>query len=773
MAAKIKQLTTRKDVNCPIFGSPSPLPDNVLPTYQDVLKFYLFQRNLMKLSSTSKEPLVADISETVCEKIEEIWHRASIPIVSRKRVLQLLCRYRGKYMKLLKPFKGRQQEGKYKEKLSRFREEGKTSLFDIAACKCKFDLCKCDKLRKVPAGEQMFLNDQRNLRIMFIGRVDIATTKKINRNLKRKRAEKERAERHIMFADICEATKQNCDSQPESDPEADDNITLSELKDRHSTISDSDDDIPLSEVRGNHTRKSNQTPNSLKPKKKRLKVHLPTLARACDRHQVSDRAAAAIASAVLQDFGVITQEETSSVIDRSKVRRARQAKRQSIQKTDLDGVVRSLYFDGRKDSTITIMKHGSRWYKRKVMEEHLSLVEEPGSKYIGHVAPLSGTAKDAKLSIMTFLKDRYKCLDKLVAIGCDGTNANTGRIGGTIRLIELELEKPLQWLVCQLHANELPLRHLLKYIDGATSGPRAFSGPLGRQLVSCEKLPVAVFQAVDGELPELNDVDLSTDQRYLYDMCQAVILGKCSMELSRKDPGAISHARWLTTANRLLRLYVSTKEPSVNLTTIVTYIIKVYAPMWFAIKINCSCKDGAKHVLNTIMKSRYLSQEHKAIVDPVISRNAFFAHPENILLCMVTDHREHIRELGLRRILKARSQNSGGKGVRQFIVPDLNFNAEDYFDLIDWQKTVITEPPVLTDISENDIKMFVAIGAAPVIDFPKYPCHTQAVERCVKLVTEASSAVCGAKSRDGFIRVRLESREKMPYFNTKADYTCC
>src|SRR5688572_17550599 len=120
-------------------------------------------------------------------------------------------------MKLLKPFKGRQQDGKYKEKLSRFREEGKTSLIKI---------------------------------------IEI----KIKRNLKRKRAEKERAERHIMFADICEATKQNCDSQPESDPEADDNITLSELKDKHITISDLDDDIPLSEVRGNHTRKSNQTP---------------------------------------------------------------------------------------------------------------------------------------------------------------------------------------------------------------------------------------------------------------------------------------------------------------------------------------------------------------------------------------------------------------------------------------------------------------------------------------------------------------------------------
>ncbi|KAF2903508.1 hypothetical protein ILUMI_02675 [Ignelater luminosus] len=36
------------------------------------------------------------------------------------------------------------------------------------------------------------------------------------------------------------------------------------------------------------------------------------------------------------------------------------------------------------------------------------------------------------------------------------------------------------------------------------------------------------------------------------------------------------------------------------------------------------------------------------------------------------------------------------------------------------------------------------------------PCHTQAVERCIKLVTEASQAVCGDDVRDGFIGVRLK-----------------
>nr|CAI5825575.1 unnamed protein product [Callosobruchus analis] len=36
--------------------------------------------------------------------------------------------------------------------------------------------------------------------------------------------------------------------------------------------------------------------------------------------------------------------------------------------------------------------------------------------------------------------------------------------------------------------------------------------------------------------------------------------------------------------------------------------------------------------------------------------------------------------------------------------------------------------------------------------FKKFPYHTQDIERCVKLVMEVSSAVCGQVSRDGFIR---------------------
>ena len=82
----------------------------------------------------------------------------------------------------------------------------------------------------------------------------------------------------------------------------------------------------------------------------------------------------------------------------------------------------------------------------------------------------------------------------------------------------------------------------------------------------------------------------------------------------------------------------------------------------------------------------------------------------------------------------------------------------------------MTEPLPTLSISDDALKLFVANESEPVIDFSRFPCHTEAVERCVKLVTESSSNLCGAEARDGFIRTRVAARAIMPCFNTKADY---
>ena len=79
-------------------------------------------------------------------------------------------------------------------------------------------------------------------------------------------------------------------------------------------------------------------------------------------------------------------------------------------------------------------------------------------------------------------------------------------------------------------------------------------------------------------------------------------------------------------------------------------------------------------------------------------------------------------------------------------------------------------PPILSDISEEELKSLIAGNAPPVLEFESFPCHTQSVEKCVKLVTEAAAAVCEENNRDGFKRARLQSRELMPQFETKMDY---
>ena len=91
-------------------------------------------------------------------------------------------------------------------------------------------------------------------------------------------------------------------------------------------------------------------------------------------------------------------------------------------------------------------------------------------------------------------------------------------------MFENHLGRKLIWLICALHKNELPLKHLMIELDGQTTSNNKFSGPV-------EKIvdKVAKFRVKDN-IPKLNakielielreDVikSLSHDQKYLYDI---------------------------------------------------------------------------------------------------------------------------------------------------------------------------------------------------------------------------------------------------------------
>jgi len=139
---------------------------------------------------------------------------------------------------------------------------------------------------------------------------------------------------------------------------------------------------------------------------------------------------------------------------------------------------------------------------------------------------------------------------------------------------------------------------------------------------------------------------------------------------------------------------------------------------------------------------------------------------------MLTDKRTHIRALGIRRVIKARESGEtvGHVGIRKFDIPKINFEANDYIELIDWSSSEVTPPPILNDVTTEDLKSMLEEPIPIDWTFTKFPCHTQAVERTVKLVTEASKKVCGHNKRDGFIRSTLKSRKAMPEFRSKRQY---
>ena len=167
----------------------------------------------------------------------------------------------------------------------------------------------------------------------------------------------------------------------------------------------------------------------------------------------------------------------------------------------------------------------------------------------------------------------------------------TGINKGCIKKLEEALQRPLQRVVCLLHTNELPLRHVFVELDGSTKNPNAFAGPIGEKLDSIvSQWPVVAFKSISNpHFPMLpNDVleDLSTDQYYGYKICWSVICGEVDDDLRLHDIGPLVHSRWLTLARRILRLYLytATENPSKNVITLAQFCLKVYFPTWFEIK---------------------------------------------------------------------------------------------------------------------------------------------------------------------------------------------
>lgn len=145
---------------------------------------------------------------------------------------------------------------------------------------------------------------------------------------------------------------------------------------------------------------------------------------------------------------------------------------------------------------------------------------------------------------------------------------------------------------------------------------------------------------------------------------------------------------------------------------------------------------------------RYLATKLKTIINSVIQRNSYFAHPKNLFLAMLTDSQKTYSRISCPSYFESYIKTNK---TRLYKFPNINRNVSSYIDLIDLQQN-ITEPLILKIIYNANIQLLVKQKKAGDISLLRLPCHTQVVKRTVKTVTEASSILCSKYEKKGFIK---------------------
>ncbi|XP_031621365.1 uncharacterized protein LOC116339554 [Contarinia nasturtii] len=685
------------------FGVSCDLSGLNLPTIQDILRYYFFLTERAKIQN--KIFSYKTFTPHVIDKLIEIWSKLDIEITHIKSIAKKLNTLLDKY----------QTEDKHKTTSSTYAAfvQFTKELFYIGKCECdlKAALCSCGL---IPENLKEFMMDQHNERKSTIP--EYVT---------------EIEEQVPTTSTIIQTANDSRD--PEDDMEFDD---------EQSVGSDEQDLSPT--TRGTYM----------------------NFAMMCDRFGVSDRIASALATSLMKDIGEKDDRGNLVIMDKSKVRREKAKSRQEVlrKRYDASNLI-AFSFDGRKNDSLTMEKIDKKFHPRKriMKESHLVVLKEPNSQLLGYTKVENEDSEHKVIKLNEFFVDKAISLDSLIGICCDGEPANTDIRNGILRRFETQLNRPLHWFVCLLHFNELPLRHLFDTLEkSSATGPRT-TGTLNKQIETCENLPpVNDFEVIALEnIPDLGAVELTTDAIYLYRMVHAISSGAVSADLANIKPGPIAHSRWLTKASRLLRLYVTTNNPSKNLKILANYIMKVYTPMYFNIKHYNSVVYGSVLFCKFIRWTQYLDSNLRGIVNNVVKDNAYYAHSENILLAMLFDDEKKIRDLAVKKILHYRNHVEDPMQLRVYKKPMINFNCVDYMNMIDLNDdSILFEPPFTLSIPYEQLQQYLKNNDLPLPD-PKIPLHIQETEKHVPLLASLSKRVL-EQDREGVVSVTLERREKFP-----------
>lgn len=433
-----------------MFFNARDLRKSQLPTDQDIMEYLLFFFNQSAQSGASRTIGFADFIVDVTHEVRALWQRLDIPLISdrviRKKIENVIKRYRDIS----------------KTTLQYDVNEWKKLLI-VCHCHCAIELnadCQCSP--PIPNNVKEFLIDQCRDRLLTLDRF-IDNTSPVHFDEPMDMDAAEGASTSVVPMSDSQMPSSSAGYQPTQEE-------LDEFLYNSGGFSPLDDPHP-------HALKVSD-------------IKLQHFSLSLDRANVSDRMGALLATSLLKDLkeaGI----DTGLILDRNKIRRERaKARKQSLVSMKCHELLKCISFDGKRETALEQIVVNGKPRNTKVFEEHVTMVKEPGSKFIGYVTPAKGDAIGIVSAMKDFLTKEEYSLQNLVAILCDGTPTNTGNKNGVICQLERFLERPLQWLVCQFHFNELPFKALVISITGTPRGPTTWPGVIGREAQTCENMPV-------------------------------------------------------------------------------------------------------------------------------------------------------------------------------------------------------------------------------------------------------------------------------------------
>ncbi|KAK0046045.1 hypothetical protein Bpfe_024506 [Biomphalaria pfeifferi] len=599
-----KSSVSRKNSYVWLIGYPKEAILNArLPSGRDAMRTFFFYHKSSKMT-------VGESARLTFEAVQSFWLKSRLPIRKQQHCIEKIKDLYNEHRQLVKNRKRNSDSDGLKQKQFSIKLD---QLLDISHSSAAQMINNEE--------DRQFLKLQQQSRAGCIGTVDKKLAAKEKRSLERRKRYNEWA-----ISVKKQTTKE-------------DGFCLA-------TSSNNDDDTDVEDLDDDNEFIIKQSSRAGKKQCKRRRVISSKVSAVLDRTNTSTRAATMILASAFNEAGSST---STVVLSKSTVHRQRQQRRKVAAleiKTTYVPSISVVHWDGK---LIPDLCHTTTSISDR-LAILLSSLNDGNVKLLGVPKLQSGSGQAAANAVVDNLKS-WSCESQIIGMCFDTTAANTSKVKGACKLLEVALGRNLLWVACRHHMFEVLLADVFTACLGPSTGPEIAIFKLLRDnwsKIHHESKHIFPLIVVSDTVKafiskELQQKQLREDYRELIALAARAV-GLDVSEPIRK-PGAIHRARWMAKAiySLKMQLLLDGNENVLQLTDqqlqgiqrFNHFVLKVYIQSWFTC---CSAVDAAVNDISLINRLHDYEEVHLCKIGlMMIKRHSWYLSNEMATLCLFSD----------------------------------------------------------------------------------------------------------------------------------------